>query len=306
MPPQPELPHPDHVNVDSMLSRKFGREVTNYFGSKHRASLPSYSHFLILPGSPLNRVSFLRSDHSFLSQALNHGSTRFMLFRDLRPLVHSPSEMAYAIFHDIKSIVPSNVYEKSEDDMIKEYNSTKTVPQLVFLGIDETQKDGLRYKNYMGAPQFAVDVTPKGSFESEASQIVAEMEKRGLRFLDGMRAMSFPPHVGESCGEAMKTPAKHLPFSTRIRNGSSTFGLERQKPFLRNLWPTDIICACRRETNLPTIRFREGSTVWSYRKHHRRRTCISSRASAVLNSNFVVKFDFPTNGPNCDNGCNQS
>lgn len=29
--PQPELPEPAHVEVDSMLSRKFGKEVANYF-----------------------------------------------------------------------------------------------------------------------------------------------------------------------------------------------------------------------------------------------------------------------------------
>jgi hypothetical protein len=29
--PQPELPEPAHPTVDSMLSRKFGKEVANYF-----------------------------------------------------------------------------------------------------------------------------------------------------------------------------------------------------------------------------------------------------------------------------------
>ena len=29
--PQPELPEPAHAAVDSMLSRKFGKEVANYF-----------------------------------------------------------------------------------------------------------------------------------------------------------------------------------------------------------------------------------------------------------------------------------
>lgn len=33
MPAQPELPRPAHIDHDSMLSRKFGKEVTNYFGS---------------------------------------------------------------------------------------------------------------------------------------------------------------------------------------------------------------------------------------------------------------------------------
>src|SRR5271156_3465260 len=36
MPTQPELPRPAHIDHDSMLSRKFGKEVANYFGSKSR------------------------------------------------------------------------------------------------------------------------------------------------------------------------------------------------------------------------------------------------------------------------------
>ena len=35
MTPQPELPHPPHIDFDSALGRKFGKEVTNYFGSEY-------------------------------------------------------------------------------------------------------------------------------------------------------------------------------------------------------------------------------------------------------------------------------
>lgn len=46
--PQPELPEPAHAAVDSMLSRKFGKEVANYFSgspshnclANRRAHLP--------------------------------------------------------------------------------------------------------------------------------------------------------------------------------------------------------------------------------------------------------------------------
>jgi len=34
MAPQPDLPHPAHIDHDSALGRKFGKEVANYFGSK--------------------------------------------------------------------------------------------------------------------------------------------------------------------------------------------------------------------------------------------------------------------------------
>jgi len=77
MPPQPALPEPAHPEVDSMLSRRFGKEVANYFS-----------------GSPLNRVGFLRPDHQFLSSALHHPSTTFLLFKDLEPLTKSGTELA--------------------------------------------------------------------------------------------------------------------------------------------------------------------------------------------------------------------
>jgi NAD+ diphosphatase len=32
--PQPDLPEPAHPEVDSMLSRKFGKEIANYFSGK--------------------------------------------------------------------------------------------------------------------------------------------------------------------------------------------------------------------------------------------------------------------------------
>jgi len=32
--PQPELPEPAYPDLDSMLSRKFGREVANYFSGE--------------------------------------------------------------------------------------------------------------------------------------------------------------------------------------------------------------------------------------------------------------------------------
>lgn len=36
--PHPELPQPAHLDRDSALGRKFGREVTNYFGGEFEIS----------------------------------------------------------------------------------------------------------------------------------------------------------------------------------------------------------------------------------------------------------------------------
>jgi NAD+ diphosphatase len=145
----------------------------------------------------LNRVSFLRPDHSFLAQAFDHGTTKFMVFKNLSPLVKTPSEISYASYSELKSLIPTNPYEKPEEDLIKEFDSRKKIPQLVFLGLDERVKDGLSFKNYTGAPHFAFDITPVAPYEEAANGILAEMEKNGLSFVEGMRAMSFPADVGK-------------------------------------------------------------------------------------------------------------
>ena len=79
--------------------------------------------------------------------------------------------------------------------MIEEYNSTKTVPQIVFLGLNEEVKDGLVYKEvYKGAPVWAIDVTPKGSHEGKAKDLSKALERRGLTFMDARMILSFPAH----------------------------------------------------------------------------------------------------------------
>lgn len=146
----------------------------------------------------MNRVSFLRTDHPFLNTAVYHPTTRFLLFNDLAPLVKTPSEIVYASFNDVEPLIGKDPYGKSEEDMIKEYNSSLTVAQLVFLGLDESKKDGLSYNIYTGAPRFALDVTPKGSLEEKAKNICKEMESKGLHFMQGRHHLSLPAPEGRS------------------------------------------------------------------------------------------------------------
>ena len=144
----------------------------------------------------MNRVSFLRSDHSFLKRAFDHVTTQFMVFKNLSPLVKSSSEIAYAKQNDLSPILPSNPYDKTEEQIVKEFDSSISTPQLIFLGLDESRSDGLQYKNFTGAPQFAVDITPQGSYEEEAKRVVVELAKQGLTFMEGMRTMNLPANVG--------------------------------------------------------------------------------------------------------------
>ncbi|KAK3110226.1 NADH pyrophosphatase [Teratosphaeriaceae sp. CCFEE 6253] len=172
MPAQPANPEPA-PDFDSMLSRKFGKEVANYFS-----------------GSPLNRVGFLRSDHKFLSAALLHPSTSFLLCKDLQPLVQSSSQekLAWVKYDDVKPVIGEDPYSTTEEAMLGGYDSGRYVPQMVFLGIDEKDKEGLEYQGknkYRGAPYFAIDVTPKHTVKEACEKLIAEQESKGLAFAKG-------------------------------------------------------------------------------------------------------------------------
>lgn len=93
-------------------------------------------------------------------------------------------------------------YSKTEEDLVSEYNSTTTIPQLLFLGLDERNKAGLEYAAYSGSPFFALDVTPRGSFESEAISLIRDVEAQGLVFLKGRLHMSLPAHEAAMYAQA--------------------------------------------------------------------------------------------------------
>ena len=207
----------------------------------------------------MNRVSFLRSDYPFLAGAFEHPSTKFMVFRNLSPLIKSMAEIQYATYDEIKSVLTENPYIKSEEEVMKEFDHTKGVPQLIFLGLDESDKSGYSYKNYTGAPVFALDITPQAPFEDAAKGIIAGWENKGLSFVEGMVVMSFPGDIAAiyamgrqylhwnarntycgTCGhptlsinagakrvcpptDAAETPSKRPPCSTRTTRSNLSF-----------------------------------------------------------------------------------
>lgn len=181
MPPPPDLPTPAHHDVDSMLNRKFGSEIANYFS-----------------GSPLNRVSFLRANHDFISNALTHPTTKFMLFDNLAPLAKDPANLAYATHNDIKDLIGDNPFDKTEEELIKQYNSSITLPLVLFLGLNEQQKDGFKHGIYSGTPYFTVDITPKGTIEKAATSVVEAMKAKGLIYLQGRAAMTLNAEEGSA------------------------------------------------------------------------------------------------------------
>ncbi|KAJ5176836.1 uncharacterized protein N7482_002713 [Penicillium canariense] len=182
-----QTPTPAHMLAESMLSRRFGNETVNYFSS---TDMKRWQHVWnsttnFRTGSPINRLSFLRGDHAFLSAALTHPSTQYLLLNNLAPLTRSPAEVYYAKYDDVRNLVPQNTFDQSEEEMIKGFDSRNTHATLIFLGLDESRKDGsLMYKAYSGVPFFAVDVTPKGSVAQRAAaqDIISAMEGKGLSF----------------------------------------------------------------------------------------------------------------------------
>lgn len=185
---------PDLPTVEddtSMLSTKFGREIANYFA-----------------GSPLNRVGFLRADHVFLRSAFSHPSTRFLLLNELAPLVDdSGKRLSYVSLADIQGLTGADPFEKTEEEMIKNFNSEDERPLILLLGLDEGNKlqapkadEIYEYKEYKGRPYFAVDVSAKGKLTGEASKIIEAVKAKGFSFDQNQRQMGLAYGEGKSSG----------------------------------------------------------------------------------------------------------
>lgn len=173
---------------DSMLSVRFGREVANYFS-----------------GSPLNRLSFLRTDHVFLRAAFSHPSAGFLLMNNLNPLTKDDSHLAFVSRADVEPVTGSDPFGKPEEELIKEFNSDKTQPLILFLGVDDrgllpsngTEQGTFKFKEYHGNPYFAVDITPRGTLTDAANSIIAALGAEGLKFRDNSpRRMDLPAPEG--------------------------------------------------------------------------------------------------------------
>jgi NAD+ diphosphatase len=165
---------------DSMLSRKFGREVTNYFS-----------------GSPLNRVSFLRTDHAFLRAAFAYPKTSFLLMDNYSPLAKDTRNLAYVSGDDVTPLTGSDPFGPTEEENIRNFNSEITQPLILFLGLDEKKSD-FQYRDYKGQPYFAIDVTPKGLIAEKAQAVIDKVKGRdGVSFIPGARLLTLNSPEGD-------------------------------------------------------------------------------------------------------------
>ncbi|KAK0709149.1 NUDIX hydrolase domain-like protein [Lasiosphaeria miniovina] len=183
------------VDEDSMLSQKFGRETANYFS-----------------GSPLNRLSFLRTDHDFLRAAFAHPSAAVLLMNSLSPLVQpDASQLAIATADDVLHLTGPDPFGKKEDELIGDFNSEDTQTVVLFLGIDEKGElpshndvqDTFAYKNFRGTPYFAIDVTPRGTLADAANALITAVLEKGFSFHDASpRAMGLEAGQAATYGQA--------------------------------------------------------------------------------------------------------
>ncbi len=182
MPPQPDLPV--SVYDDSMLCRKFGPEVANYFAA-----------------SPINRVSFLRAKQQFLAAAASSPSARFSLYDNLAPLCRDASNLAFVSHAEVKHIIGEQPFAKTEADLIAEYDSSKPVAALVlFMGLDERRAEDFTHEGYSGTPYFALDITPRGedAAAEKCRALISKLKGDGHVFLAGRSAMSLNAQHGKS------------------------------------------------------------------------------------------------------------
>lgn len=142
-------------------------------------------------GSPLNRLSWLRSSQTFLNAVIAHPSTRWLLFNAGQPLVISSANEStgfssvYLTTNDVKPLLGAEPYfgQGQEAGVLlqgsagkpSQHSPTETArhlnSRLVFLGLREPQSDDnpalpssdfiepdLAMAKLKGTPYFAMDV----------------------------------------------------------------------------------------------------------------------------------------------------
>lgn len=175
---------------DSMLTRKFGQEVVNYYS-----------------GTRLNRYSFLRADAAFLRRAALAPAARYVALNNLAAVVVDKSQLATFSYDDVKPLLgaePPVVLE--EKTVVAQFDSTKATPLVVFLGLvegaiggaaDEDHKtveiESTSHGNVKAQPYFAVDVTPRDSYKEAAEEFQKTFEARGFSIENNPRAMALLP-----------------------------------------------------------------------------------------------------------------
>ena len=113
-------------------------------------------------------------------------------------MVDSSGRLGYASHDRIKHLIGGNPYETVEKDLIAKYDSRSVIPQLVFLGLDESDTDGLVFRSHAGVPYFALDVTPKSWYADAAHELITMFEKSGMDFGKSRFRLHLPAREGRA------------------------------------------------------------------------------------------------------------
>ncbi|KAH6890521.1 NUDIX hydrolase domain-like protein [Thelonectria olida] len=190
-PPPPLLPELAALkDDDSMLTRRFGKEVVNYYA-----------------GSRINRYSFLRADTAFLRRAAVSPTARYLALQDLNALVVDKTTLSYLTFEDVKQFIGAEPFKLTEDEAIKEFDSTQPSPLVVFMGMLEegNESDYIEsgdHGNIKGHPYFAIDITTKGIHSEKATEFLQAQEAKSLSVDKNPRGMSLHPDAAALFAQA--------------------------------------------------------------------------------------------------------
>lgn len=185
----PNLPVlPFLENDTSMLTRKFGKEVVNYYA-----------------GGTLNRYSFLRPDTSFLRRAITSPKSRFIALDKLNPLSAGKGQLAYLGLEDLKPLLAGGeLFKTTEEEFIAQYDSSAVNPLVVFLGLleaGEGQQEEIataEHGTVKGEAYFAVDISVRGDNADAVGAFLKTQEEQGRTIQTNPRSMSLHAEAGES------------------------------------------------------------------------------------------------------------
>ncbi|KAJ6781527.1 hypothetical protein PWT90_09353 [Aphanocladium album] len=166
--------NPDLQADDSMLTRKFGQEVINYYS-----------------GTRLNRYSFLRADAAFLRRAAASPAARFVALSHLNAVAVDKSQLATFTADDVRPLIGAEpAFAVEEKTAIAQYDSTKATPLVVFLGLvdgsiggtaapegeEAVEIETTNHGTVKAQPYFAVDVTPRDTYKEAAEAFQKSFE----------------------------------------------------------------------------------------------------------------------------------
>ncbi|CAH6720109.1 NAD-capped RNA hydrolase Npy1p [[Candida] jaroonii] len=145
----------------------------------------------------LNRVSFLRENSSFINNAVNHSSTRFLFFKNTEPLVIKDWDDKLVLLTNGDNILTNKISKGIKN--LPSWNKTiekwcesnethhhelrdNQQPTILFLGIEDesvgidlSNVDHLNHENrYKGIPYFAVDLTDSPDLTNDILKFLSD------------------------------------------------------------------------------------------------------------------------------------